>query len=170
MGPNRNYQPTPRVLVNTKRTPILFGVDWDKESPEMLNAITIDVLAYNRIVPNSCRLVVVCKDGTFLDTLSSITGLEVTSDVNARNKCEVWKLYYLEQCPDLPPNGKHVYQKKVSNSMTDSPVTMTQGREGYPSLWNSSDNVIVPPGRSPNINKIPPRYMPQGYNPLPVVN
>lgn len=153
----------PRVLVRPTRTPTYFGVAWDKDCPEVLNAITIDVLAYNRVVPNTSRLVLVCQDFGFLNPLSSVAGIEITSDPDLRTACEIWKLYYVETCPAIPSNGKHVYQKKVTNFGVNH-TELNKGREGYPSLWNASDNVIVPPSLSPNINKIPPRYFPNGYS------
>lgn len=168
MGPARTFTPTPRLLVRSTRTPVYFGVAWDKESPEILNAIAIDVLAYNRVVPSTSRLVVVSSDYGFLETIGAITGVELSSDPSIREKCEIWKLYFLEECPEIPPQGKHVYQKKVGNFGTDR-VALRQGQPGYPSLYNPRDNVMVPTGRSPNINRIPPRYYNQYPNMLPSV-
>ena len=165
IGPHRNYKPAPRVLVRSKKLAVFFGVAWDQDTPEILNAITVDVLAYSKVVPTTCRLVVVCQDFGFLDRLRSITGLEITSDPKLVKECEIWKLYYMETCPPMPENGSHVYSKKVGVTET-AHIELTQGREGYPSLFNPADNQVVPVGRSPNINKIPPRYY-SGWNPLP---
>ena len=166
--PDRHFKPTSRVLVRSTKTPMLFGIGWEIQSPQILNAVLMDVLSYNRVVPTTCRLVVVCSDIEFLNTVASITGVEITSDADMKKQCEIRKLYFQNECPSAPPQGKHVYTKRVGNE--DKSVTrLTQGQPGYPSLYNPSDNIVVPPGRSPNINKIPPRYSSNAPQPgLPV--
>jgi hypothetical protein len=165
MQPERNFKPEPRVLVRSKRTPMYFGVKWDMESPQILNAILQDVMSYARVVPTLCRLVVVCQDFGFLDKVGSMAGVEVTSDPDTAKQCQVWKLYYVHECPDVPQQGKHVYSKRVNGEEKGDKIKMSQGQPGYPSLYNPSDNIVVPPGRSPNINKIPPRYSSQTNQP-----
>lgn len=157
MQPDRNFKPAPRVLVRSKRTPILFGVKWDMESPQILNAIVMDIMAYNRVVPTTSRLVIVCPDFGYLQSLAAQLGIEVTSDPEAMKACEIWKLYYVYECPQQPANGRHVYFKRV-NGEDKAHIKLTQGQPGYPSLYNPNDNIVVPPAKSPNINKIPPRY------------
>lgn len=163
MIPNRNLGLTPRVFLRNSKTPVLFGVKWDMESPQIRNAIVADIIAYNRLVPNGCKLVVVCPDFGYLSGICSALGIDVTSDPELVKKCEIWKLYYVHEVPDMPPNGKHVYSKKV-NGEGRVKLVLREGRPAYPSLYNPNDNIIVPPAKSPNINKIPPRYygnMPQ---------
>lgn len=158
---DRNFQPRTRVLVRPKLEPLYFGVAWDKQTVPILNAITYDVISYNRVVPAAqAKLVLVSPDYDWLIPLGMVMDIEVTSDPNIVKQCFTWKLYYEEKCPELPnPEADHVYFKKVTNREVKR-VRLQPGREGYPSLYNPSDNQIIPPSRSPNINKLPPRYYP----------
>lgn len=156
-----NVNPSTLTRELPKPEEVLFGVDWDMPTRPVLNAIFIDMLSYKRVVQGS-NLVVVCKDAKFLSRLCSAIDVGVSDDKELQEKCKVWKLYYMKMQP-RPPEVKDatVYFKEVAPS-TRKIIVMKKGEPRYPSLFNQQDNHLVPPGKSPNINKIPPRYYP-GY-------
>ena len=155
----KTFRPESREVDKPKAT-VLFGVGWDQPTIQVLNAIIMDVLSYQRLVPNSAKLVVVCDDAAFLERVSGALRVEVSDSTKDKNACTVWKLYYVVDCPPSPPQAEQCYSKQVTN-LEVKRLVMRQGQPRYPSLVNPGDNRMVPPGKSPNINKIPP-HVPYG--------
>lgn len=143
--------------VGTPKELVYFGVDWDEKTTTILNAIATDILSYQRIVPASGRLVVVCKDAAFLKRIGDALGVDVLDGAPFHKKCRVWKLYYIKARPPVPESADTCYEKQVSKPYKRV-LRMTQDDSRYPSLYNPGDNRVVPPGKSPNINKIPPHF------------
>ena len=148
-------RPPSRDVGSTKEQ-VFFGVDWDQPTIQILNAIVMDILSYQRFLPNSAELVVVCKDTKFLNRVTGALGVKVTDNTSASNDCKTWKLYFVEECPPIPPQAISCFQKHVTN-LKRKKIILRQGQPRYPSLVNPGDNRMLPPGKSPNINKIPPR-------------
>ena len=138
-------------------TTTLLGVKWDRPLITVLNAILMDVMSYRRILKPGQRLVIACEDAGFIKRACDALGIGVSEDPQDLKKCEIWKLYYVEQCPEIPSGNVVVYEKQVDSAEVKR-LVMRPGDPRYPSLFNPQDNRMVPPGKSPNINKIPPRY------------
>ncbi len=147
-----------------KPSRVLFGVDWDEKTINLLNAVLMDIIAYKRVVGNNGVLTVVCKDPAFLRRACNAMQVDCVELKGFGKDCVVWKLYYEKTCPEIPVSEGSVYVKKVS-APDPKVLVMEQGRPRYPSLYNYRDNVALPPGRNPNINRIPPRM----HNGLPNV-
>jgi hypothetical protein len=150
------FRPPSRDIGGTAKEQVFFGVDWDLPTIQILNAIVLDILSYQRFVPNSAELLVVCKDAKFLKRITDALHVNVTDDTSKSNACTMWKLYYVKECPPAPPQSVSCYKKQVTN-LQRKKIILRQGQPRYPTLINPGDNRIVPPGKSPNINKIPPR-------------
>lgn len=139
----------------------LFGVKWDLKTTTVLNAILMDILAFRRLMQIGQRLVIVCQEKSFLKRACKEIGVALTDDAADVRKCEIWKLYYIKEQPECPAGDVTVYTKQVDSAEVHH-IRMTQGDPRYPSLFNPGDNHMLPPGKNPNINKVPPRYY-RGY-------
>jgi hypothetical protein len=137
-----------------KKDQMYFGVDWDIKTAPILNAIIMDILNMKRMF--SGELVVVCKEPKFLKRVCNALGLDVKATGSIGEGCKVWKLYYEQNAPSVPNYASVVYEKKVSIPGRN-PARLTQGDPRYPSLYNYQDNIALPPGLNPNINRVPPR-------------
>jgi hypothetical protein len=149
-------------------TTVKFGVVWDKATPRVLAAILRDVMAYSRLLPPGVNLTLVTdnpmmfvgsnrvprtEDGLY-DLGGILVGIERRTD---GIECAAWKLYYEVKRPPIPSGAKQVYYSRVGDNGTKR-IELSKDDPRYPSLHNPQDERIVPPGKSPNINKIPPRY------------
>lgn len=143
--------------------PIYFGVDWDEETPQIYNAIALDVLSLLRVVPSGCRLNLVCKSMEFLQTMAEALSIGMNLSSNVPD-CSLWKLYFMKTQPPIPENGRKVYSKRVGMDGVNE-TRLVRGRENYPVL-DDHDSRLMPPGKLYNVNKIPPRYYSQFPNML----
>ncbi len=158
---DRNEQLKPRLLLRKPKPQYLLGVDWDIRNSEVMNAILIDVIGYADILPSASTLTVVSRDFGWLQPFfSSLPSVEASSDPELREKCLVWKLYYMNECPEIPQGAQKVYYKKVGN-FGKKLMRLRKDVPHYPSLYNPGDNIVVPPSKSPNINQIPTKYYSQ---------
>ena len=151
---------------------VKLGVDWDKPTQRVLNAILRDALIYSRLLPPNAHLTIVSpnpnlfvgsdrvpRDDVGLYDFGGIRfALEKKDDATT---CDVWKLYYEVKRPAIPSGAKQVYYSRVGNNGVKR-IILRKDDTRYPSLENPSDQRVVPPGRSPNINKIPIRYSGNG--------
>lgn len=153
-----------RTFNNAEKIPVYFGVDWDLKTINLFNSVVQDILSYKRLVKPGCQLVVVCKEPEFLNRVCNAMQVSCVSTKDSGKDTPIWKLYYEKECPPLPDFADTVYTKRVSmNGVRHQELRPNDPR--YPSLYNYRDNVALPPGRNPNINKIPPRM----HNGLPNV-
>ena len=151
------------------RTDVRMGVKLEKFDPTFISSCCRDVLNMVATLPANQRLVVVCEDQPTLEALqkplaSTRVSLEVlTKDTPA---CSAWKVYY--DTERVPPEveglvGLDIIYRKVTMPPRRK-IRLIPDDARYPSLYRQSDNRIVPPGLSPNINKVPPRV---SYNNFP---
>lgn len=154
--------------IGAERHEVSFGVGWDKPTIQVLNAIVMDVLAFRRLLKPNEDLLLVCQEGaSFLKRVSSSIGVRLSDKPADVKSCLTWKLYWVERCPPVPPSASDCYEKRVSTNERKV-LVLKRDEARYPSLFNPSDNHVVPPGLSPNINKIPPRHG-NGYVSGPVL-
>lgn len=146
------------------KKPIYLGVDWDIKTINLLNAIVLDLLSYKRVISNGCQLTVVSKDPAFLKRICDAMNISCVEAKGFGDVTKIWKLYFEKEVPMQPDGAEMVYTKQVS-SPGRTILRMEKGNPRYPSLYNYRDNVALPPGKNPNINKIPPRM----HNGLPNV-
>ena len=106
----------------------------------------------------------VCKEPRFLNRLCSAIHVACVNTKGFGKDTKIWKLYFEKECPSPPEFAETVYTKQVSMKGIKR-VQLEKGNPHYPSLYNYRDNVALPPGRNPNINRIPPRM----HNGLPNV-
>lgn len=157
---------------------VRFGVAWDKPTTRVLTAILRDAFSYSKMLPPDTSLCLVSKAPEFLigsdtvprseDGLYDFGGLKLgveKHDAADNSGCEAWKLYYEVRRPDIPTGATQVYYQRVGNNGVKR-IKLQKDAEHYPSLYNPSDNRIVPPGMSPNIQKIPP-YAPRNFPTTP---
>lgn len=118
-----------RDLHDEESYPIYFGVDWDEETPQIFNAIVLDVLALRSVVPRSGILTLVSKNPEFLRTISTTLELDSVSFTEDLG-CTLWKLYYMKEQPPFPPGAARVYVKKVGIVGVND-TRLTQGEPRY---------------------------------------
>lgn len=142
--------------VGSPKEEVYFGVDWDSTTIQVLNAIVMDIMSYQRFIPNTSSLVVVCKEAKFLKRVSAALNIRVEDSASEQNKCSTWKLYWVEACPAVPNQATTCFEKQVT-TLERNTLVMRKGDPRYPSLERPGDSRMVPPGKSPNVNRIPPR-------------
>jgi hypothetical protein len=148
--------------LNTIKKVVRIGVKLQKFDAAFISSCCRDMINMVASLNTLQRLVICCEDQATIDSLKGpLESLRISFEIAPKDKnlCAVWKVYHddVRESPDIQDlTGKDILYRRVT-PLPRHKIRLIPDDPRYPDLFRQSDNRIVPPGLSPNINRVPPR-------------
>lgn len=149
-----------------------IGILLENATPQEVNSASQDLIAFRSVTSGTHMVVLTNYPDEFLQ-LGRVVDFQTmrcpdmsrasVSKYNEEQKVFlrmflIWKVYYVNQCPAVPPCAKYFYKRRVLIPGASS-TKLRKDRPGYPVLERPSTiSRDLPPGQSPNINRLPPQH------------
>ena len=157
-----------------------IGILLESATPAEVNRASLDLIAFKQTNPGHHMQVMTNFPSEFVG-IGRVLGFHVmslpdlspssTSSMNVQQKAflqcfDTWKAYYSHRKPAPPSIAAHFYHTRVAVPDVEK-VRISIGDPHYPVIERPANERLVPPGTTPNINKIPPRHNMNNWLPNP---